>query len=463
VTLALARLRERLAQVGYDEDGVERLVRDEGRLGFGDGLAALRLRPEADEPLSVLVRLFLGGERLPSALVSAALADVGIDELSRTGLLGVRDGLVRARLALEPFLGLVLASDRAATRPRAGHVVRVGPATRTLAALTVRRPVEATLDLGTGSGAHALLASRHSERVVGTDLNPRALRIARLNATLNGVEHVEWRKGDLYAPVEGEAFDLVAANPPFVVSPAHELTFRDGSLGGDDLSREAVLGAARHLREGGFASVICSWITASGPRRWLEGAGCDAWVLELTTDSPATYAVRWNSAPGRRSRSVAEAAEPWLADYDARGIDSISTGVVVLRRREGANWIRVDELTFGPRGAAGAHVERVFAARDHLDSLGGDEGLLPAALTLAPGTLLVERRRPGGELERARVSVEEGVPLPGTVPVSLAPVVAALDGRRPLSTLLAPEARSEALPVLRELVARGLLVVRAGR
>jgi methylase of polypeptide subunit release factors len=461
VSSVLPRLRERLRRVGYDEDGVERLVRDEGRLGFGAGLASLRLRPGADEPLSALVRLFLAGERLPRALAAAALPPAEIEELGRKGVLAVRDGLVQARLALEPFHDLVVAADRLSTRRRADHVVQIGPATRTLAALTVRRPVEAALDLGAGSGVQAFLAARHSERVVGVDLNPRALRLARLNAELNGIENVEWREGDLYAPIEREHFDLVAANPPFVVSPANELTYRDGGLAGDELSREAVVGAARHLRDGGFASVLCSWVTEAGPRRWLEASGCDAWVLELTTDSPVTYAVRWNSSPGRRDAVVAEAAEPWVADYRARGIESISTGVVVLRKRAGTNWIRFDELTLAPRGEAGAHVERVFAARDRLSSLDGDGELLSAALTLAPGTALVERRAPVGELERARISVEEGIPLPGIVPVSLAPVVAALDGRKPLSELLGRDSPAD-LSVLRELLARGLLVA-AGR
>jgi methylase of polypeptide subunit release factors len=458
VSSALERLRERLDLAGYDEERVERLVRDDGRLGFGPGLAALRLRPGADEPLSALVRLFLAGERLPRAVAEAALASVEVDELARAGLLSVRNGLVGSRVALEPFQGLVVASDGLSTRPRADHVVQIGPATRTLAALTVRRRVESALDLGTGSGAQAFLAARHSERVLGVDLNPRALRLARLNAELNGVENAEWRQGDLYAPVAGERFGLVVANPPFVISPARELTFRDGGLGGDELSRQAVVGAAQHLREGGFATVLCSWIAGAGPQDWLEGSGCDAWILGLTTDSPVTYAVRWNSAPGRRGRAVAEAAEPWVADYAIRGIEAISTGVVVLRKRRGATRIQSDELALGPRGEAGAHVERAFAAWDYLESLAGEHELLTAPLALAPGALLVTRHRAGG-LERARVTVDEGLPLRVPVPAAVAPVLAALDGRRPVSELLDQELRAAALPVLRTLVERGLLVV----
>jgi methylase of polypeptide subunit release factors len=465
---ALEQFRECLRSARYEEERIERVVRDEGRLPYGVGLAVLRLRPDADEPLPLLIRLFLAGERLPKKRVSAALAPVDLAELQRVGLLTVRDAAVEAKVALQPFEGLVIASDRSTNRPRPGHVVQVGPATQTLAALTVRREVQSSLDLGTGSGVHALLASGHSTRVVGTDLNPRALRLARLNAALNRAENVEWRQGDLYAPVRDERFGLVAANPPFVVSPARELTYRDGGRAGDSLSREAVTGAALRLDEGGYASVLCSWVTEPGtagvetPREWLAGSGCDALVLELATDSPVTYAVHWNS-PGRRPAAVADAVEPWLAHYRARGIRAISTGVIVLRKRSGDNWTRSEEVGLGPRGAAGDHIERIFAAEDRLRSLRGDGDLLELPLALAPGTLLVERRRPGGELERARITVEEGIPLPGHVPVSLAPVIAALDGRRPLAALIDAAARRETLPALRRLLARGLLVAEDSR
>jgi methylase of polypeptide subunit release factors len=438
-------------------------VRDGGGLGFAEGLAALRLRPERDEPLAVLVRLFLARESLPVTIAGVALGN-DPHALAATGFLAIRDGVVRSRLSVEPFKGLLLASDGFAGRPRADHVLQVGPATRMLAALTVRRPVEAALDLGTGSGIQAFLAARHSEHVVGTDVSARALRLARLNAKLNRVENVEWRRGDLFEPVRDDRFGLVAANPPFVVSPVHEVMYRDGGHDGDGFSQEALTGAARRLDEGGFATVLCSWITEPGadrlatPRRWLEGSGCDAWVLELANEGPVTYAMLWNALPGRKPEATAKAAEPWLADYRARGIEAISTGAIVLRKRSGKNWARFDELAVAPRGEAGAHIERIFAAQDYLQSLGDENELLTATLALAPGTLLVERRRAGGVLERARLTVDEGIPLPGRVPSSVAPVLAALDGRRPLAQIVEPAARAEALRALRDLLARGLLV-----
>ena len=216
---ALGQLRERLERAGFDEGGVDRLVRDGGSFGFDEGLAALRLRPVADEPLALLVRLFLARESLPTATVAGALESVDVHDLARARVLTVSDGLVRARVALQPFEGLIIASDRLASRMRSDHVLNVGPATRMVAALTVRRPAEAALDFGTGSGVQAFLAARHSERVVGLDLNPRALRLARLNAELNGVDNVEWREGNLFEPAGGERFGLVVANPPFIISP----------------------------------------------------------------------------------------------------------------------------------------------------------------------------------------------------------------------------------------------------
>jgi HemK-related putative methylase len=72
------------------------------------------------------------------------------------------------------------------------------------------------LDMGTGSGVGAVFAARRGFQVVGVDLNPDAVRCARANVLLNGLEErIEIRHGDLFGPVSGERFDLVLWNPPF--------------------------------------------------------------------------------------------------------------------------------------------------------------------------------------------------------------------------------------------------------
>ena len=114
--------------------------------------------------------------------------------------------------------------------------------------------------------------------------------------------------------------------------------------------------------------------------------------------------MRWNGAsgpPGRRPSPAA--AEPWLADYRARGIEAISTGAIVIRKRSGENWARFEELALATRGDAGPHLERLFAAQDLLRGLRDERELLTVALALAPDTLLVERR-----LRRRRARAGEG-------------------------------------------------------
>ena len=339
----------------------------------------------------------------------------------------------------------------------------------------LHRSGEDVLDLCTGSGALALLAARHADRVVGVDLNRRALRLARANGALNGLA-VEWRHGDLFEPVGDEQFDLVIANPPFIVSPGREFLFRDSGREDDALSRAVVQGAAARLREGGYAHILCNWVApargrwSKTPRSWLRGSGCDAWLLHYRTDRPAAYALRWNLRPGHTLATAAVAARPWVDYYNRRGIEAIATGIIVLRRRSGRNWVHEDEFVRTPVGAAGPHVERVFAAQDLLRSLKDERELLAMTLTAAPGTMLVERRHPSGALERARLTVEEGIPLAGRIPPACVPVVAGLDGRRPLGRVVEVAARTAGvtpealaatcLPARGELLARGLLVVR---
>ena len=100
--------------------------------------------------------------------------------------------------------------------------------------------MEAALDLGTGCGIQALLAAKHSARVVATDVNERALAFAAFNAALNGIDVVEFRQGDLFEPVAGERFGLLVANPPYVISPDATYTYRDSGVPRDELCRRIV-------------------------------------------------------------------------------------------------------------------------------------------------------------------------------------------------------------------------------
>ena len=119
------------------------------------------------------------------------------------------------------------------------------------------------LDLCTGSGAIAisLALGRPGARLVATDVSEGALELARENARRLGAV-VELAHGDLWAAVhEGERFDVIVANPPYVPTKELEGLSRevrrepcialDGGGDGLALLRRIVAGAPAHLVAGG--------------------------------------------------------------------------------------------------------------------------------------------------------------------------------------------------------------------
>lgn len=89
-----------------------------------------------------------------------------------------------------------------------------------LAGRLAREPLGSSstvLDLCTGSGLVAVRAALSGAQVVAADVSWRALISTRLNARLNGVR-VRTRRGDLFAAVPGERFDLIVTNPPYLPS-----------------------------------------------------------------------------------------------------------------------------------------------------------------------------------------------------------------------------------------------------
>ena len=72
------------------------------------------------------------------------------------------------------------------------------------------------LDIGCGYGAVGIAAAKFNcaLRVVMSDVNMRAVRLAKRNLELNGVTNAEVRYGYLYEPVFGSKFDCILSNPP---------------------------------------------------------------------------------------------------------------------------------------------------------------------------------------------------------------------------------------------------------
>jgi len=131
------------------------------------------------------------------------------------------------------------------------------------------------LDMGTGSGVCAIAAARHARRVVAVDINPAAVRCARVNALLNQLdERIEVTQGDLFAPVQGRRFDIVLFNPPFIHGvPRNDA---DRAWRSTDVAERFADGLQEHLTPDGFALVVLStYGDAAGFVRHFRRCGFD--------------------------------------------------------------------------------------------------------------------------------------------------------------------------------------------
>jgi hypothetical protein len=362
-----------------------------------------------DSSLETLVRLFLLGLPVGTEEFRRAVAPTTLENWAELGLIEADGADVLRRVEIFPYEGLLLAHPAPSHGRRLREpVMKVTPGshhTWTLAHMTVRRPVGVALDLGTGSGLHALLATPHSQKVIGVDCNPNALNLAVFNAQLNGLSNVEFRGGNFFEPVAEETFDLIVSNPPYVISPEQVGVFRDSGLPGDLVCRQIVQALPRFLRPDGYAHVVINWAHIAGEdpeqrlRNWVAGSGCDAWVLRFNTAEPADYATLWVPKPeGADWPAFQRRFSAWMDYYEREGIEAISYGLITLHRRSGArNWFACEDAPEldGPSGTA---VEQVFRRRTLLDMLPDDQALLALRVRVAADVRLEQQ----AELDEGR-------------------------------------------------------------
>jgi release factor glutamine methyltransferase len=179
-------------------------------------------------------------------------------------------------LGRKEFYGLELTVTPAVLIPR--------PETELLVDLALARAPASVLDLGTGSGAIALALKRHlpGARVVAADASAAALEVARRNATKLGLD-IELRHGRWLEAVQGERFDGIVCNPPYVtVDDPHlaALPFEPrlallGGADGLDAIRMVAREAPAHLAPGGWLLLEHGAGQHEAVRSLLEAAGLE--------------------------------------------------------------------------------------------------------------------------------------------------------------------------------------------
>ncbi len=434
-------------------------------------------RPVAERRLpkthaATLVRALFLQVPVATAEVVAALGRRAVDALAATGLAEVGDELL-VRKRVIPVGELFVASD---DNPQEGDdppdfVAAYTSTSRLCDCLTPRSKMKTALDVGTGSGVQALLAARHARHVIATDVNPRALAYTELNAALNGFANIEVRRGSFFDAVAGERFDLITCNAPYVVSPENRWAYRDSGLRGDEVSERVVRAAADHLAEGGFATLLVSWVGADEdgaderPLQWAKSLrGCDSWILSVWEEDPLGHAETWNKQFVGKPAELSEALDRWTAYMQEIGAGWVSEGAYLLHRRPGRRYgARVDGIDDDGLDAAGGQVKRAFASRERLAGLDKADDLLREHLALAM-KIQVERelapRRSGNAVAAAGIQLLEGTNSWIEAPDAAIAIIETLDGTRTLRKALrnaTPALRRDTLRLARDLLELGAL------
>lgn len=127
-------------------------------------------------------------------------------------------------------------------------------------------PGSRVLDMGTGSGVGAIFAAQWARQrtaglVTAVDINPTAVRCARINVMLNELENcVAVRQGDLFTAVPGEKFDVILFNPPYFQGEPQDML--DRAFHATGVLERFAAEAAGHLNPGGSVLLVSSSLTA---------------------------------------------------------------------------------------------------------------------------------------------------------------------------------------------------------
>ncbi|MEU0314790.1 methyltransferase [Nocardioides sp. NPDC006273] len=475
------RLRDALQQADFSYDSVAELLGPTAHsaLSRNETLPGRR-RTHGGSPLETLIRLFLLQTTVPLDHAEAALPGL-VDRLAVEGILEQSVGEVAARLDVRPYAtddtalwvvsDLTPGLDGGPQRIGHEHVLGISPASTSLAQLTIRDQVGTALDLGTGCGVQALHLATHSDRVVATDVNQRALWITAFNAALNDVaDRIDVRNGSFFEPVAGERFDLIATNPPFVISPAtgERLVYRDSGLPGDRVVEDIVRAAPGMLAEGGWCQILGNWIISEDKpwddrlEGWL-GADVDAFVVQREVLDPASYVELWLKDSGHHgSEDYLTRYDTWLSWFEEQRIEGVGFGWINLHRtdvsdpkRELLEWPYDVEQPIAPALKAWGDAARVEVTEESILVLAEDiqQETLGQPGAEDPSTVVLRQQR---GLRRARQADTIEAAFAGACDGDLA-VGQILDALAQILDRDPAVVRSSYLPIAQELVSEGFL------
>ncbi|SRR5579871_3761151 len=399
-----ARVRDFLGHIEFNEAAVCTA------LNIRDIAASRQLRASdidwdaAPAPLRSAIALFVLGAAVHKDDFCGICDDATFAAFKALGLVRTARGdseTIVSPVWLYPVDGFFVASDRRDDPDGEIHCAAADAVFPALDAGTLRllRLLPAArggdgLDLCGGCGIGALRLSRTLERSVSTDIAARSAFFATFNARLNGAD-IESLEGDLYAPVTGRQFDIIAAHPPWVPSTGDGMIFRDGGDGGETVIRRIVEGIPAHLRCGGTAVIVSlGRDTTEAPyeqrvRGWLGKAGQDCDVV-LGVEKVLAIEEVVGSVRKLHLKDDRRAAGRLAAHLRALGTDKFIYGALCVRRSDERIAEAPLRLRMSSRAAA-ADFDRVFAWRRWRRNRAFHDWMKSATPRLAPHLEIVDR------------------------------------------------------------------------
>ena len=158
---------------------------------------------------------------------------------------------------------------------------------------------ETVLDVGTGCGILAIIASKKAKKVVATDINPHAVECAKENAEANRASSkMQVRSGDLFELIsETEKFSLIVFNAPYLPSTRSEFrSWKSRAWAGGSTGRKIIdhfiKDAPNHLKSEGRILLVQSTLSnVKETVRKFRAMGLDAEVIAEKKEAFETIVV----------------------------------------------------------------------------------------------------------------------------------------------------------------------------
>jgi SAM-dependent methyltransferase len=390
-----------LKDAPYDEETICQTLKIEAMSDVGSVKSDTLDATDISAQLRILIRLFLIQRLVPRSEAETVLGPATCDAFLSLGIMSVGefgDDQFYATVLLYPVGGFWIVSDRHSnpdgskfTAPPDIVFPAIYGGTLRFLHLLPQSVAEDALDLCAGSGIGAFVLSRHSKRVVSSDLTERATKFAAFNCALNNRDNVEAVASDLYAAMNGRTFDLIVAHPPYVPSLSIETIWRDGGMTGELIVKRIIEGLPHHLREGGTLFVLSIGLdTSEGPfeeraRKWLGKVSDEFDIIFAYFEESTPMEMLKRLAERGENLGVKEIRELGEA-FQAEGTIKMPYGALVMRRHSANGhskpWtarVRISEETDGRDWG------RAFALHQRLSQPGFFEELQQARPELAPG------------------------------------------------------------------------------